>query len=255
MGANGSVLYGLTWSEVDMPAGPPISRLRASARRTSGKGCSSWPMPMTRDWKGPQGRSYKGEAMDLPGTAQRASWPTPATTDHKGGYANGRNRTDYPTAGLRLDVTAQMAGWPTPMTGTNRKSEKAMRAHAEGGQSSPPGLEQQAKLAGWPTPTRSEFEVADVEALQARRKAMADKHKNQNGFGLTLAQMVKSELPGPARVTASGQPAIGCFVATGNGGQLSPHMSRWLQGLPPEWCEAAIRAHEQIKSVKKRKVK
>src|SRR6185503_10451365 len=119
------------------------------------------------------------------------------------------NRTDYPTAGLRLDVTAQMAGWPTPMTGTNRKSEKAMRAHAEGGQSSPPGLEQQAKLAGWPTPTRSEFEVADVEALQARRKAMADKHKNQNGFGLTLAQMVKSELPGPARVTASGQPAIG----------------------------------------------
>ena len=35
MAGNGSPLYALTWSDWDMPAGVPICRLRASARRTS----------------------------------------------------------------------------------------------------------------------------------------------------------------------------------------------------------------------------
>ena len=39
---NGCPLYALTWSQVDMPSGPPIFRLRASARRTSVKDFSGW---------------------------------------------------------------------------------------------------------------------------------------------------------------------------------------------------------------------
>ena len=46
---NGSPEYALIWSTWDMPAGPPICRLRASAHRTSGNGSggspSGWPTP------------------------------------------------------------------------------------------------------------------------------------------------------------------------------------------------------------------
>jgi len=41
---NGSLEYELTWRHWDMPWGPPICRLRASARRTPGKGCGGWRM-------------------------------------------------------------------------------------------------------------------------------------------------------------------------------------------------------------------
>jgi len=47
MAVNGSPECELTWKQVDMPAGPPICALRASARRTSGRGSTGapWPTP------------------------------------------------------------------------------------------------------------------------------------------------------------------------------------------------------------------
>ena len=45
---NGSLEYELTWKPLDMPAGLPIFRLRASARPTSDNGYSGWPTPTTR---------------------------------------------------------------------------------------------------------------------------------------------------------------------------------------------------------------
>ena len=44
----GSLEYKLIWKHWDMPWGPPICALRASARRTSGKDCSGWPTPDAR---------------------------------------------------------------------------------------------------------------------------------------------------------------------------------------------------------------
>jgi hypothetical protein len=43
----------------------------------------------------------------------------------------------------------------------------------------------------WPTATANNFEIADVDALLARRQRMKEKHGNGNGFGLTLGQAVK----------------------------------------------------------------
>jgi hypothetical protein len=45
------------------------------------------PTPKARDWKGPEGRSYKGETMDLPAYAKMTGMlPTPtAISDAKGG--------------------------------------------------------------------------------------------------------------------------------------------------------------------------
>jgi hypothetical protein len=48
---NGSPEYELTWKKWDMPLGPPLCALRASALRTSDKGSIGWPTPTARDWK------------------------------------------------------------------------------------------------------------------------------------------------------------------------------------------------------------
>lgn len=47
----GSTLYQLTWKPWVMPSGRSLSRLRASALRTSETACIGWPTPTTRDHK------------------------------------------------------------------------------------------------------------------------------------------------------------------------------------------------------------
>lgn len=61
---NGSPEFVLTWKAQDMPAGAPIFRLAASARRTSGPGCSGaasgWPTPKSSDERGGMPARFKG---------------------------------------------------------------------------------------------------------------------------------------------------------------------------------------------------
>ena len=45
IGVDGSMEYSLTWKPHITPAGRTIYRLRASAHRTSGNGCTGWPTP------------------------------------------------------------------------------------------------------------------------------------------------------------------------------------------------------------------
>jgi hypothetical protein len=96
MAVNGSPEYELTWKHWDMPAGPPICALRASARRTSDNGCGGWPTPNA----GPQndtdtkwqkrreaikakGINGNGFGLTLGMAATLAGWATPTTRDHK----------------------------------------------------------------------------------------------------------------------------------------------------------------------------
>ncbi len=65
----GSIEYLLSWKRRFTPAGRSYCQLAAKARPTNAIGSSGWPTTQTRDWKGPQGRAYKHEAMDLPATA------------------------------------------------------------------------------------------------------------------------------------------------------------------------------------------
>lgn len=78
---HGSILYQLTWKDWVMPSGRCLSRLVASARRTSDK--------------------------------ERSGWPTPSSTDYKGGYVGGRTRHGKLSTD-RLDVTAQLTLGPIP---------------------------------------------------------------------------------------------------------------------------------------------
>ena len=101
---SGSPMYALKWKHWDMQSGPPILALRASGRRTSGKGFGGW--------------------------------PTPATRDGKGGYQGGRIR-DGKISTDTLDVVAQISGWATPTAGDakgagsrNTASSKAHAGHS-----------------------------------------------------------------------------------------------------------------------------
>ena len=113
MAENGSPLYELTWKLWDMPAGPQICALRASARRTSDSGSGGWPTPCTQD--GPNGGPAQGIDR-LPGAAALAGWPTPRTSDMNGPGHHG-------TGGMDLRTTATLAGWPTP------EAEEARRGY------------------------------------------------------------------------------------------------------------------------------
>src|SRR5690606_25587419 len=87
MDVDGSPEYELTWKQWDMSSGPPICRLRASARRTSGNGCGGWPTPRTAD--NPDfaivNRERSG-GYSLPTVARLvAGWRTPSGSDGEGG--------------------------------------------------------------------------------------------------------------------------------------------------------------------------
>ena len=81
MDVNGSPLYALTWKTWDMPAGPPICALRASARRISDSDCSGWPTAQARDGtpRGGQAKRFTNpeRSNDLTDAVMLVGWPTP----------------------------------------------------------------------------------------------------------------------------------------------------------------------------------
>src|SRR5690606_9010181 len=95
----GSTLYNLTWKSRVTPAGRSIFALRASVRRTSGKGSggslSGWVTTTTRDWKDtpgmaterPDGRSRLDQ---LSRQAALAGWSTPTSNNGTGAGTQGR---------------------------------------------------------------------------------------------------------------------------------------------------------------------
>ena len=137
-----------------------VSRLRAdcsarrkSARATSASGSSSsgWPTPTVRDYKGGGTAMVRSDGKlrtdMLDWVAE--SWATPRASDgEKGGPGQAFGAGGMPLA-------AQASHWATPTVRAHRKSAKAMRPFAQGGQSSPPGIEQQAEQM-WRTPRSHE---------------------------------------------------------------------------------------------------
>ncbi len=82
--ANGSPEYALTWKLWDMPSGPPICALRASARRISDNACSGWPTPMAgspgSDTYNPAGNNDSSRKT----VSLVSGWATPRARDYKG---------------------------------------------------------------------------------------------------------------------------------------------------------------------------
>jgi len=226
----GSTLYTLTWKPWVTPSGVSRSRLRASVRRTSETGCIGWPTPAARDWKGANvaGNELTYNARPLNEVARLSGWPTCTATD-----ATKQGNVSPRPGAMALPETAPLAGWPTPQTSDSTGGGQAKRAMGETRHGS--NLNDFAMVAGWPTPNT--MDVIDRKAIRPNRTATG-----RTSSYLTETILHLKDNPHPARLTASGQMLTGCSAGMESGGQLNPDLSRWLMGLPPEWCDCAVTA-------------
>lgn len=135
--SRGSTLYQLTWKPWVMPSGRSLSRLRASALRTSETERTGWPTPAGRDYSGGRIRNGKWSTDTLDVTAQLAGWPTPTATDAKRGAKDPR---PWDT-GRPLNQIAALASWPSHqairLTASGERLTGSSAAMESGGQLNP----------------------------------------------------------------------------------------------------------------------
>ena len=131
-----------------------------------------------------------------------------------------------------------LAGWPTTTVTDAIRGVKEARPWDTG-----KPLGQIVALAGWNTP--------DKTMMQAKSKPPVMGNRKPSDPQISLADQAFHLAQGPARLTASGEMLTGSCAGMESGGQLNPEHSRWLMGLPPEWCACAPTAMPSTRKLRK----
>ena len=118
-GTDGSILFNLTWKELDTKRGGSVSLLRASKRRISDNACGSWPTPRREDSESTG--AHHGRPDTLHSATQLASWNTPTSPVVNNGHEAGNSR--YVTHVMSL------ANWATPAARDAKSHEGTEEFH------------------------------------------------------------------------------------------------------------------------------
>lgn len=145
-----------------------------------------------------------------------------------------------------IDIAA-LAAWPTPLgPAPNDTEATAGRPRARDFNPDLP------LVASWATPAASEFEIKDVPKMLARRKRLAEKHGNTNGFGMTLGQQVMTGLAPWATPTA-GDMDRGTDMVRRDTGNPNSHLTTqaalasWTTPQSRDWrSSATIKTREEL---------
>ena len=183
-------------------------------------------------WKGrrtPLGRRYLERAVSVRRTSAKGftSWPTPRVGNNHG-FGNPTRAND---GKARLEDFVQASGWWTTPTAVDGRRGNLPRRPTDTGVPLSP-----VTMSGWATP---KAQRPDQDSHFAR------------GNPTIGAQ---------ASLTASGETRIGYsardgIVTIGNGAQLNPEHSRWLQALPIAFSSCADTAMQSLQKSRRRSSK
>jgi len=159
--AEGSKIGGqANYGQVELSNHPSIV---GSVTREKGtkSGKENWATPQARDWKGAEGRAYKGLTKDLPAQVElrekniksgKENWPTPTKSDMKDTWNGGRGETlvskmkEKRSGKLNPDWCEQLMGLPVGWTKINDADDRISRLIAIGN-----GVVPQTAALAWVT--------------------------------------------------------------------------------------------------------
>jgi hypothetical protein len=220
---NGSPEYDLTLKQWDMPSGPPIFRLRAWGRRTSGKDCGGWPTAAARDYRSEESTEEYNKA-----------------------------RWDHSRGKPLSEVARQTADLVTPhgprahdsddseSTYLGRAIQNVLFGQTPSG--GPAGTENgDGFLGGWMSPKAS-----DCKSPGKRRDIHLKHQAEAAGYVTPQAKDFRSgqlkRWTNPVHAVSVNDQVEVFRMPDMTGWKLNPRFSLWLMGYPAEWGYCAVPA-------------
>ncbi len=218
MGLLTSGTYGLLSSTSSASADLSMSLANRLQQVTQTNGSTLYKLTW-KEWDTPSGLCRLRQRASVRRTSESGptGWPTPV--------ANTNPQPETKRGLQHVSGAARLSGWPTPQV-SNITNATTVQMSGDG-RATPNKIGWAAALAGWGTPTTRDWK--DTSGMTAQR-----------GGKERLDQLPRQAYTaGPLRLTVFGEMRTGSFVEMGNGVQLNPAHSRWLQGLPKAWDTAS----------------